>query len=320
MNLPDATRRPLPRANQTHKEGSRERQIAIAAALAATLIGRPRAAAPRPTPPRAPPSMAPGKTIKVWLNGSTHSPAGRTWSTRPPAVHRGNPRHRQGRVRAVGQPFQRLDTASPDPTHPMWSSSATPTCPSTWFNGAFADIDKSKFENSSTWLTGLSDPCTLDGKTYCVPYYAAPGAHLPDRPAQQVGPDPADDLRDLLTERPSSRRTTRATRTSRLLHARCLLVRGHVVGLRPGGQSPKEGLGRQVGRYLEQPAAITGLQQWADLTKTYSKGDRPRTRTTGRHLRQGHAAFLYGNGWETGAVQSQHKDPNDPNSAMVDTR
>ena len=40
------------------------------------------------------------------------------------------------------------------------------------FNGAFAQIDKSKFENSSTWLTGLSDPCTLDGKAYCVPYYA----------------------------------------------------------------------------------------------------------------------------------------------------
>jgi N,N'-diacetylchitobiose transport system substrate-binding protein len=29
--------------------------------------------------------------------------------------------------------------------------------------------------------------------------------------------------------------------------------------------------------------------------------------------------MLYGNGWEKGAVESQHKDPNDANSPMVDT-
>src|SRR3712207_1128352 len=40
------------------------------------------------------------------------------------------------------------------------------------FEGAFAEVNKGTFENSSTWLTGLSGPCELDGKTYCVPYYA----------------------------------------------------------------------------------------------------------------------------------------------------
>ena len=29
--------------------------------------------------------------------------------------------------------------------------------------------------------------------------------------------------------------------------------------------------------------------------------------------------MMYGNGWEVGAVESQPKDPNDPNSAKVDT-
>ena len=40
--------------------------------------------------------------------------------------------------------------------------------------GAFADLtaDKSKFPNSSTWLKGLQDSATYDGKLMGVPYYA----------------------------------------------------------------------------------------------------------------------------------------------------
>src|SRR5690242_2617957 len=40
--------------------------------------------------------------------------------------------------------------------------------------GAFADItsDKSKFPNSSSWLKGLKDSATYNGKLYGVPYYA----------------------------------------------------------------------------------------------------------------------------------------------------
>ena len=40
--------------------------------------------------------------------------------------------------------------------------------------GAFADLtaDKSKFPNSSTWLKGLTDSATYDGKLMGVPYYA----------------------------------------------------------------------------------------------------------------------------------------------------
>ena len=40
--------------------------------------------------------------------------------------------------------------------------------------GAFADLtaDKSKFPNSSTWLKGLQESATYDGKLMGVPYYA----------------------------------------------------------------------------------------------------------------------------------------------------
>ena len=40
--------------------------------------------------------------------------------------------------------------------------------------GALEDISgqKSSFDNSGTWLQSLTDSCTVNGKLYCVPYYA----------------------------------------------------------------------------------------------------------------------------------------------------
>ena len=38
--------------------------------------------------------------------------------------------------------------------------------------GAFASLDKSTFDNSSSWLSGLAASGRYGGKTYGVPYYA----------------------------------------------------------------------------------------------------------------------------------------------------
>jgi N,N'-diacetylchitobiose transport system substrate-binding protein len=40
--------------------------------------------------------------------------------------------------------------------------------------GALQDLSskRSSFQNSSTWLKSLTESCTLNGKLYCVPYYA----------------------------------------------------------------------------------------------------------------------------------------------------
>ncbi len=35
-------------------------------------------------------------------------------------------------------------------------------------NGALAEIDPKKYENSDTWIQGLTDTCTFEGKQYCV--------------------------------------------------------------------------------------------------------------------------------------------------------
>ena len=38
--------------------------------------------------------------------------------------------------------------------------------------GAFRQLTRGNYPNSKTWLQGLADSCSYNGKTYCVPYYA----------------------------------------------------------------------------------------------------------------------------------------------------
>ena len=38
--------------------------------------------------------------------------------------------------------------------------------------GAFSAIKAKNYPNSSTWLGGLKQSCSYNGKLYCVPYYA----------------------------------------------------------------------------------------------------------------------------------------------------
>jgi N,N'-diacetylchitobiose transport system substrate-binding protein len=38
--------------------------------------------------------------------------------------------------------------------------------------GAFRQLTKANYPNAKTWLQGLADSCSYNGKTYCVPYYA----------------------------------------------------------------------------------------------------------------------------------------------------
>jgi len=38
--------------------------------------------------------------------------------------------------------------------------------------GAFRQLTRANYPNSKTWLKGLADSCTYNGKTFCVPYYA----------------------------------------------------------------------------------------------------------------------------------------------------
>ena len=83
--------------------------------------------------------------------------------------------------------------------------------------GAFADLtaDKSKFPNSSTWLKGLQDSATYDGKLMGVPYYAGTRVvDLPHRPVQG-GRDHEARRRASHSSSPTARRSARRTAPTR---------------------------------------------------------------------------------------------------------
>jgi N,N'-diacetylchitobiose transport system substrate-binding protein len=298
------------------------RQIAIAAAVAATLIGAAACSSAATTPTTDNSLNGEGKTIKVWLMVDAES----GWKD---VVEQANQRFTAATKANVKVEYQqwanrftRLDTALATPDAPDVVELGNTDMPKYVFNGAFAEIDKSKFENSSTWLTGLSGPCTLDGKTYCVPYYA--GARVLIYRTDLLtksGLKPPTTYDELLTDMAKLKTDNAADPNFAPFYmagANWYAAMSWVYG--EGGQIASKGSDGKWTGTLEESKALAGLTKWADLQKTYSKGDPTKDENDQDAIyAQGHAGFLYGNGWELGAVQSQKKDPNDPNSPNVDT-
>lgn len=300
-----------------------KRRIAVAAALAATLLGA--AACGSSKSNSSSDSLdGKGKTLKVWLMVDAQT----SW---------------QGVVDAATAKFKQDTGADVTVEYQQWSNHLTKLdatlagkdvpdviemgnteAAKYVFNGGFADITSKKgtFENSASWLTGLSAPCESDGKLYCVPYYAGARVLIYRTDLFQAAglqaPTTYDDLvadaQKLQGAHASDPKFSAFYMPGKYWYAAMSWVYGS------GGQIAKKGSDGKWTGTLEQPAAEQGLQKWADLAKTYSKGDPTKDENDQDAVfAQGNSAMLYGAGWELGAVQSQHKDPNDTNSPMVDT-
>lgn len=300
-----------------------KRRIAAAAAVAATLIGA-AACGSNPSTPTVNPLDGTGKTIKVWLMVDAQS----AWKE---IVEDANARFTAATGAQVTVEYQqwanhltKLDATLAGTDVPDVIELGNTEMPKYVFNGAFADLSsyKGRFENSATWLKGLSGPCELDGKTWCVPYYAgarvliyrtdlfeAAGVKAPTSYQELISA--ADALKAKNASNPNF---AAFYMPGAYWYAAMSWVHGE------GGQIATKGADGTWAGSLSDPKSQAGLQKWADLVKNYSKGDVTKDENDQDAIySQGHAAMLYGNGWESSAVQQQRKDPNDPNSPMVDT-
>ncbi|MFB9356953.1 extracellular solute-binding protein [Actinoplanes nipponensis] len=302
-----------------------KRRIAVAATLAATLIGAAACGSnsdSSDTPNAAASVNGAGKTIKVWLMVDAQS----GW---PEVVKQANDRFTQATGAQVQVDYQqwtdhlaKLDTTLAGSDVPDVVELGNTEMPKYVFNGAFAPLDKGQFENSAEWLTGLSAPCELDGKTYCVPYYA--GARvliyrtdLFDK-AGLKAPKTYDDLvaaaKTLKEKNGSDKQFSAFYMPGKYWYAAMAWVHGN------GGTIAKKDGDKWVGT-LSEPGAQQGLTKWAEIAKTYSSGDPTKDENDQDAVyAQGKSGMIYGNGWELGAVQEQPKDPNDPASAKVKTK
>lgn len=299
-----------------------KRRIALAAFAAATLLGVAACGDADNSPTSTDPLNGEGKTIKVWLMVDAES----GWKDVVEDANRRFTEKTKAQVKVEYQQwanrYTRLDTALAGNDAPDVVELGNTDMPKYVFNGAFAEIDKSIFDNSSTWLTGLAEPCTLDGKMYCVPYYAGARVLIYRTDLlEKSGLKPPTTYAELIAALDKLKADNAADRNFAAFYmpgAYWYAAMSWVYG--EGGKIAETGSdGKWVGT-LSQPPAQNGLQKWADLVRNYSKGDPTKDENDQDAIfAQGHAAFLYGNGWEVGAVQQQRQDPNDPNSPMVDT-
>jgi N,N'-diacetylchitobiose transport system substrate-binding protein len=301
-----------------------KRQIAVAAALAATLVGAAACGSSTPSKPKAPTALSgAGKTLKVWLMVDAQT----GW---PQAVADANAKFTAQTGAKVDIEYQqwtdhltKVDTTLAGTSVPDVMELGNTEEPKYVFGGAFADLSSqvSSFDNSSTWLKGLSGPCEVNGKTYCIPYYAGARVLIYRTDLfSKAGLQPPTTYAEVLSDAAALQKANAKTKgfsafymPGRYWYAGMSFVYGN------GGAIATQ-TGTTWAGSLESPSAEAGLTQWANLAKTYSHGDPTKTEADQDAIfAQGNSAMLYGNGWELGSVQSQPKDPNKAGSPMVDT-
>ncbi|MGH8888249.1 MAG: extracellular solute-binding protein [Acidothermaceae bacterium] len=172
-------------------------------------------------------------------------------------------------------------------------------------SGALMDIsaDKGKFDNSSTWLKGLGDSVTFDGKTFGVPYYAgARGVIYSTAAFAKAGiTAPPTTLDELKADGEKLKATIPSTQSAfywpgKNWYGGMSFVYGY------GGDIASNSGGKWTAD-LEQPNAVAGLTElkslYTDLSKAPADIDESKQDAS---MAQGQAAMIYANGWEEGSV------------------
>ncbi len=173
--------------------------------------------------------------------------------------------------------------------------------------GAFADItaDKGKFPNSSTWLNGLTQSATYDGKLMGVPYYAGSRVVIYRTDLfKQAG----------ITKAPTSlsqfvadgKKVGAASSSDKTFSPFYIAGKDWYSALAYvydyGGTIATSSGGKWVGT-LDQPRALAGLNAWKNVFTSLSKASKS---TDEAHpfptvpFAQGHAASFIGPGWQFG--------------------
>jgi N,N'-diacetylchitobiose transport system substrate-binding protein len=303
-----------------------KRTIAVAAALAATLLGAAACGSGNSDEPTTSATGAvdgKGKTIKVWLMVDAQT----SWKS---VVDDASKRFTDATGAQVNVEYQqwpnhltKLDATLAGNDVPDVVELGNTEFPKYVFSGAFAAVNPSDYDNSGTWLDGLKGACEMDGKTYCVPYYA--GARvliyrtdLFKAAGISAAPKTYDEfLQDadkLTAAKKGDSKFGAVYMPGKYWYAAMSFVKA------TGGDIAKQDGDKWTGT-LEQPASIQGLQRWVDMVKKYSKADVTKDESDQAGIfAQGESGMFIGNSWELGAAEQVKKDPNDPNSALVDTK
>lgn len=278
-----------------------KRRLVVAASMAAMLIGVAACSSGGGGGDQ-------GKKLTIWLQPE----AGKNW---PKAIQIANDAYKKNHpganVQVVEQQWPQhltklnatlAGTAIPDVIE-LGNTETPGYLPS----HALADLtaDKGKFPNSDTWLEGLSKSCTLDGKLFCVPYYAGSRAIIYRTDyAQAAGiTTPPQTLDEYLADAQKVQNAHAADKVFSSIYmppqywyAAMTFVYG------AGGQIATQN-GSQWQGTLTSPQALTGLNTFKTIEDKYYHGDKTKDESDQANVfALGHAWSGYFNGWELPAI------------------
>ncbi len=172
--------------------------------------------------------------------------------------------------------------------------------------GALEDITgkKGTFENSGTWLQSLTDSCTVNGKLYCVPYYAGSRAIIYRKDFfAAANVTPPDSLDGLLTV---GQKLMAAHSTDPNFSALYFPGKYWYAAL-PfvwdfGGNIATQSGGKWSGA-LNTASSQQGLTTLQNLVSSLSRADKTGDEAKqDQAFAQGHIAMIVANGWEVGVI------------------
>jgi len=173
--------------------------------------------------------------------------------------------------------------------------------------GAFADLtaDMSKFPNSSSWLKGLQDSATYDGKLMGVPYYAGSRIVIYRTDLFKAAgiTKPPTSLGQLVTD---DKKVMKANSTDPSFSGLYIAGQDWYSALAfvydYGGQIAASTGGKWAGT-LDQPKAIQGLNAFKNTFLALSRASKSTDEANPfptTPFAQGHAASFVGPGWQFG--------------------
>ncbi|MER5897746.1 sugar ABC transporter substrate-binding protein [Streptomyces sp. NPDC001876] len=176
-------------------------------------------------------------------------------------------------------------------------------------NGALAEIDPKKYDNSDTWIKGLKDTCTFEGKQFCVPYYAGARVAIYNKDMFKKGtgsdvlPQTEDELFTALDKVQAEygkkdKRFSSLYLPGRYWYAAASYVAAYGGSIAEYDEGAKEWKGN-----LSSAESQKGIEHFINLVKKYNKADQTKDEQDHANVMANEkAALLYGNGWEAGSV------------------
>ncbi|RFU84784.1 extracellular solute-binding protein [Streptomyces triticagri] len=176
-------------------------------------------------------------------------------------------------------------------------------------NGALAEIDPKKYDNSDTWIQGLKDTCSFEGKQYCVPYYAGARVAVFNKEMVKKGTDsdklPTTEdeflaaMDDVQKEYGTKdKRFSSLYLPGRYWYAAMSYVHAYGGEIATYDEGSKEWKGA-----LSSAKSKQGIEHFVNLVKKYNKADQTKDEQDHANVvANSKAAVIYGNGWEAGSV------------------